>query len=296
MSERFIVMFSYMKLVAFIVISTSLSVSLSGCSTAVRQEAKELSVYDRVIKTGKLRCGYVVYTPGCIKDPNTGKLSGIGVEAIELVAQKLGLKVEWTEEVGWGTMIEGLQTGRYDLIATPIWTNANRAKVVDFAKPLFFSPVYAYVSPRNSVQSTESLSWLNSPSHTIATIDGETGEIIAQEDFPQAKTSSLPQLSDVSQLLLNVSTGKAEVAFVEPAVAVEFLKHNKGAVKVFSEDQPVRVFSNCWMFRRNQTEFKAMIDTVLDQLHNSGAINRIVAKFESSPGVFYRVALPYQKP
>jgi len=82
------------------------------------------SVYDRVIHSDKLRCAYAIYAPGCIKDPNTGRLSGIGVEALELVAKKLGLILEWTEEVAWGTMIEGLGTDRYDIVATPIWPHA----------------------------------------------------------------------------------------------------------------------------------------------------------------------------
>ena len=55
-----------------------------------------------VIKSGKLRCGYVAYSPGCLKDPNTGELSGIGIDSIKMVAKNLGLQVEWAEEVGWG--------------------------------------------------------------------------------------------------------------------------------------------------------------------------------------------------
>lgn len=273
-----------------------LALIMCGCAqTAGSGPQKEASVYDRVITSGKLRCGYVIYTPGCLKDPNTGKMSGIGVDAIQLVADKLGLAVEWTEEVGWGTMIEGLETNRYDIVATPIWTNANRARVVDFGKPIFFSPVYAYVSPRTAIKSESDLSWMNNAGHTIATIDGETAEIIAREDFPKARKHSLPQLSDLSQLLLTVSTGKADVTFAEPAIVVDFLKHNKGAVKPVSVDHPVRVFPNCWMFRRGQSELKAMLDTVLDQLQNSGAIDRIVSKYEPAPGTLYRVAPPYRK-
>src|SRR5271167_4377726 len=94
------------------------------CSCAMSadhgQAQQKESLYDRVIRTGKIRCAYVIYYPDCIKDPNTGKLSGIGIEAIELIAKKLGLTAEWTEEVGWGTMMEGLQTGRYDLIASMV--------------------------------------------------------------------------------------------------------------------------------------------------------------------------------
>ncbi len=248
------------------------------------------------MRSGKLRCGYVVYNPGCIKDPNSGKLSGIGIEAIEMIADKLGLKIEWTEEVGWGTMIEGLETNRYDIVATPIWTNANRARIVDFSHSLFYSPIYAYVKFGKKVKSETDLSWINDPTQKVATIDGETAEIIAREDFPKATKVSLPQLSDLSQLLLSVSSGKADVTFAEPAVVVDFLKHNKDVVQPIGVEHPLRVFPNSWMFRRGQEELKAMLNTVLDQLHNSGAIDRIVAKYETSPGTLYRVGLPYQKP
>jgi ABC-type amino acid transport substrate-binding protein len=278
----------------------ALSVVLSACSKdSIRPAAeatKSASLYDRVIKQGKIRCGYVVYSPGCLKDPNSGKLSGIGIETIELVGKNLGLKVEWAEEVGWGTMIEGLQTDRYDMIATPIWTNSNRARLVDFSRSLYFSPIYAWVKAGDKRFAKNNLPLLNSPSHVIATVDGETAEVIANEDFPQAKKLSLPQLSGVEQVLLNVSTGKADASFEEPAVAQEFLAHNPATIECLSKAEPIRVFPNCWMFKRGQLEFKDMIDTALSQLINSGAEERIIHKYEKYPGTLYRNALPYQLP
>ncbi len=271
---------------------------LSGCSSSqtntrvVNQE----SLYDHVMNQGKIRCGYVVYNPGCLKDPNTGKLSGIGIETIEMVAKNLGLKVEWAEEVGWGTMLEGLQTNRYDMIATPIWTNSNRARLVDFSRPIYFSPIYVWVKSGDKRFNENNLDSLNSPKHLIATVDGETAEVIASEDFPQAKKLSLPQLSGVEQVLLNVSTGKADASFEEPAVARDFLSHNPGTIENISKTRPIRVFPNCWMFKRGQMEFKDMIDTALSQLINSGAEEKIIHKYEKYPGTLYRAALPYQLP
>src|SRR5207253_5761520 len=132
--------------------------------------------------------------PGCLKDPNTGKLSGIGIDSLEMAAKNLGLKVEWTEEVGWGSMLEGLQTNRYDMIATPIWTNSNRARLVDFSRPLYYSPINVWVKAGDKRFNETNLTTLNSPDKVIATVDGETAEVIANEDFPQAKKLSLPQL------------------------------------------------------------------------------------------------------
>jgi len=272
-------------------------VFLGGCAqttTTTSSTTGGASVYDRVTQNGKLRCGYVLYNPGCMKDPNTGKLSGIGVEVLEKVCEKLGIELVWAEEVGWGSMLEGLQTNRYDLIATPVWTNANRAKLVDFSKPLYYSPVLAYVKAGDKrFADTESL---NNEKVRIATIDGETAEVIAASDFPKAKKVSLPQLTDVSQLLLTVSTGKADVTFAEPTVGAAYSKSNANSIDAIKGIPPVRVFPNCWTFRRGQYEFREMIDTVLDELVNSGYVDKVVAKYEAAPGTLYRIAPGYQLP
>src|SRR5438309_6353296 len=80
----------------------------AGCQprTSTPQGDKTQNAYDRVVQSGTLRLGYVPYPPGLIKDPNTKKLTGVFAEVIEEAAKNLGLKVEWAEEVGWGTMIE----------------------------------------------------------------------------------------------------------------------------------------------------------------------------------------------
>jgi cystine transport system substrate-binding protein len=271
----------------------SLLLIAAGCFSPTRSSTVSPSVYDRVMQSGKMRCGYGIYNPGCMKDPNTGKLYGVGVDTIELLAHNLGLKVEWTEEVGWGTMIEGLQTNRYDIIATPVWATSDRARVIDFSNPLYFSPVCAYVKAGNKKFSPD-LRELNSPHMSIASIVGATAEIIAQEDFPKVRRVSLPQLSDFGQLLLTVSTGKADITFTEPADAAIFMRNNPGAVERVGP--PVRVFPNCFIFRRGQMEFKCMIDTALSQLINSGTMDKILKKYEPAPNTLYRVAVPYAAP
>jgi len=287
-------------LLAAVSFSGLLTASLTGCTGGVGKGGTATplttSLYDRVMKQGKIRCAYVIYSPGCLKDPNSGKLSGIGIEAIEMVAKNLGLEVEFTEEVGWGTMLEGLQTNRYDMIATPIWTNSNRARLVDFSKPIYYSPIYVWVKAGDKRFNEKNLETLNSEKSKIATVDGETAEVIANEDFPKAKKLSLTQLSGVEQVLLNVSTGKADASFEEPAVAQDFLAHNPGTIESISKTKPIRVFPNCWMFKRGEMEFKDMLDTALSQIINSGAAEKIISKYEKYPGTLYRVALPYKQP
>ena len=96
------------------------------------------STLDQVIQTRIIRAGYVSNPPSCIIDPNTSKVSGIVADAFEKLAEKASLKVQWVEEVGFGSMIEGLDARRYDAVPCAIWPNAARATKADFSRPLFY--------------------------------------------------------------------------------------------------------------------------------------------------------------
>jgi len=279
--------------------SLTLLVTLSVCACTVSKNqisvTNNQSVYGRVMQSGKLRCAYVIYPPSCMKDPNTGELSGISVDALNLIAKKLGLTLEWNEEVGWGTMLEGLETKRYDIVATAVWTNVSRAKVAAFSKALFYTPLYACVKAGDH-RFSKDLSRVNSADIKIATIDGGIGQIVADEDFPKSHILSMPQMTDLAQNLLNVVGNKADITFADPFTVFRYTKNNPGTIENISIRKPLRIFPDCWMFKRGEFEFKAMLDTVLDEVINSGAMDKIINKYEQEPGEIYRVALPYQLP
>ncbi len=284
---------------SYLAVAVASVVVLGACNSASNSKSAALpttSVYQRVMSAGTIRCGYLIDRPGCLKDPNTKQLSGIGIETLKLVGRNLGLKVDFTEEVDWGTMVQGLEAGRYDMVATPVWPNASRARVVTFSKPLYFSPVFAYVRAGSKLLKLKSLDDLNKSEYNIASIDGATPEVVAREDFPNASMVSLPQQNEISHMLLTVSSGKADITFVEPAVAEAFIKSNPGTIERYPTERPVRIFPDCWVIARGQTEFKEMIDTALEQLINSGTVDKLIKKYEPSPDTLYRVALPYDSP
>jgi len=253
------------------------------------------SDYDRILKRGTIRCGYVSNPPSSIIDPNTGKVSGIFAEAIERVASTLGLKVEWKEKVAFGSMIEGLLSDRYDMVPCGIWPDTARAKQADFSTPLFFSGVGIYVR-QDDDRFTNDLSAINSPDVKIATIDGEMAATIARNDFPKAQRVELPQLTEITTMLLNVQQKKADVAFVEPYFAYKYMQSNPNSLKRIDK-RPIRVFPNTIMIRKNQYELKATIDTALrEMVYTTGIADSLINKYEPEPGIFYRLNPPYSMP
>lgn len=299
---------------AFAILLGGLSLCTVGCNSGSSGSgsATQSTVYDRVVKSGVIRAGYLTYPPACVKDTKTGKLSGIFVEVLEKAAENCGLNVEWTEEVGWGAQIEGLDADRYDIVGSPVWANPTRGKLTTMSIPVYFSGIGIYVrkddnrftddfSKTNSPDArtardrlTDDWSKINSPDVRIATIDGETGDLIARTQFPKAKRVSLPQLTDISQLFLDVSSNKADVLFAEPYFAYEYLKSNPGTVKNIAAERPIRALGNCYMFRRGEFQYKQMLDVAIEDLLNSGFVDDLMKKYEPEPNTFYRVAKPYR--
>lgn len=282
------------RIASVLTISFVVSLFLGGCNKTTSTNASKSTAYDRVLDTKTLRVGYISYPPSFIKDANSGEYSGILHDVLQEMAKRMELKVQYIEETAWGTMIEAVNSDRVDLVCTGIWPNATRGKFVDFTEPVYFSPIKAYVKSGNSAFDGQ-LSAINSKGVKIATIDGEMTSIIARADFPEAAVLAFPQATDIAQMLLEVSTGKAQVTFVEPAVANEFAEKNPGMIEEVKDVPPVRVFPNVMMIAKGDTRLLSMLNIAMAEIANTGVMDRIVSSYEKKPNLFYRRQLPYRQ-
>lgn len=251
------------------------------------QSATQESVYDRVLRTGLIRCGYTPYSVGLKKDPLTGALSGIYFDIITEMARNLSLKAEYVEEVGWGEQIQGLAQGRYDMICSPVSLNSGRARAADFSIPLYYSPVYIWArsDDRRFDNNNEAI---DKPSIKIATLDGEQTSVFARNFFPHAKQTSLPQSAPFSDLILQVTSGKADVVFAEPASVEEFLATHPGSLRRVETLTPLVVVPNIFLLKTGEYAFKQMIDNGLREMFNTGRVNQIIDRYEAKPGLYLR--------
>ncbi len=253
----------------------ALVLSLSGPNTKSKTDVAE-----KVINSGEIRLGYMIYPPLLIKDEKTGELSGISHDIIEAAAQKLNITTNWVEETGWGTAIEGLKTGRYDMVGTQMWPNSARAREAVFSLAPMNSTIFPYVRA-SDFRFDKDISLLNSSLYTLSALDGEMSIFIAKENYPNAKLVSMPELSAYSDVLLNVTTKKADAVFIEPSVARDFEKSNPGTLRRVPVD-PVRVLGNSFAFARGQESMKSMWDIALREMINDGTIANILAKYDAS--------------
>lgn len=251
------------------------------------------STFEKVMASGTLRAGYINYPPYVIKDPKTGQLSGVFYDLTNALAAQLGLKVQWVEEAGYGTIFTDLDSGRYDVFGGGLWANSTRAKAGYLSAPAYYSAVYAYVKA-NDHRFDNNLNAINDPSVKISTLDGDLGQVIAKADFPKASEVSLPQSAPFDQISLQIISGKADVAFLQLDAAELFLKANPGTLRQVPS-QPLRIFGNSYAVKLGENDLYQMLNVALQEAINSGTVAKILSKYDPSSNLYLHLAAPYKQ-
>lgn len=252
---------------------------------------EEETVFDHVMKTGTIRCGYAVWYPILYHDLNAGKIVGIMPEFMEAIGDKLSLKIEWAEEASYGTIVEGLATKRYDMICAGLYMNAARALRIDFSRPYFYSPLLAVV--RTEEDRFKTYEDLDNPDIKIGVQEGEAGSMYARQNYPQAQFVAISQISDFSQLYEEVAHGKTDVAMAEMSSYNQYNEKNPGKVRLLTKD-PASVYPVVLGLPQGDVRLKTAIDAAVTELIHDGTINRLMKKHLDGPNLFLPVADPYK--
>ena len=258
---------------------TVLFTLIAGCTSTSSNVDPALQGLTTVKNTHVLRAAYINYPPSMTVDPNTKAKTGIMPDVIGEIGKAMGVQVNYVEETTFASMTDTLDNGRADIVVSGIWPSSTRALQADFSRVVYYSPVYAYVRSDDK-RFDGKLGAINNSSMRVATIDGEMSSIVAQSDYTSAAVVSLPQQADVSQLLLQLTSKKADVTFVEPAIADQFLAKNPGSIRRVIGVEPVRLFPNTFLFRKGDTALRDAINISIVELTNSRKISAVIKPYD----------------
>ncbi len=280
---------SQLLLVIILTVATALA-TLHFAPSSGNSPAKE-TAYQRVMRTSTLRCGYVLYPKFVERNPNTNAFSGLWVDLVEELGKQLSLKIEWTEEVGTMNAFDGLKAGRYDINCIPFTETPGRARATSFTIPVVYLPFYAYVRADDS-RFDNAYEKINDPSVRYAYLEGELSQFLREDKFPKTQAVSLPNLTDISQILLNVAMGKADIATTEPSTAEPFLLSHPGKLKRVA-GPPIAMDPTGFDVAVGENDLLHMINTTLQALIVSGTVEKLATQYTTAPDQFYLPALPW---
>lgn len=234
------------------------------------------TAYERILRTGTIRCAYAIWPPFFNRDAKTGQLSGFNYDIWNAIGRELDLKIDWTEEVGFGNYIEGLKTGRYDAFCQTVWPDPGRFKNALVTIPAHYHKVHVIVRADDR-RFDNGWETLNNPEYKAAVIDGDITDSIARSDFPLMKRDSLAQATDARQMFTEIETGKADATFVDYGFFKDYDSKNPGKLKIAG---PVlHVYGSVFSLPSGEMELKTLVDSVLLKLTNSGDIADIISRY-----------------
>ncbi len=274
---------------------------LSGEATVVEKTANKKtdeSAYDRVMRTGTIRCGYGSWEPGVIKDPVTGEVKGLFVEILEEAARLSKVKIEWTSEVDWGQISTALQSQKIDAFCAGMAGDAARAKQLAYTVPMSywsFDVIVRADDDRFPSERPLTLSDINKPEFSTAYTEGDVLETIKQTELPNVRGVVLPPLGTPADNLLNVITKKTDfVVFPKVMIQNYEKEHGSGKLRLLEMETPLRIYGNVLAVDIHEVELLSFINAGLIELINSSSYDRIMTAYEQLyPNAFLRSKANY---
>ncbi|MFA6279979.1 MAG: transporter substrate-binding domain-containing protein [Bdellovibrionales bacterium] len=257
--------------------------------------ATQETAYDRVLHTKTLRCGYADWPPhGLVKDPNTGKISGVMYDILEEIGRRLSLKIDWSENTGWSNIVSSLQSKRIDVFCAGLWVNAERGRSLTYSMPLFFNASFPFVRIDDH-RFDKDIKRADSSDIRFSSIEGELSDATARLHFPKAQKIPVSQMLQASEALNNIAVNKADIIILDYSMGKGFIDSNPSTLRKLG-DKPFQVFQNSLGFDIHENTLRDMINNALNEMHNQGVIANIVAKHSNDPSEFIPVAPSYLQP
>lgn len=256
-------------------------------------ESGKETAYERVLRTGTIRCGYGVGAPYVSMDPNTKQMKGFAVDVFNAIGKNLNLKVEWTEETGWGGMPAALEAGRIDVGCSSLWMSAFAARETLFSDVYVYSAMYYYVRADND--KFETLADLADKKARFGYVEGgNTQGVITRRMFPNNELVPYSPETQGGVQLLELASGKMDALLNEPGTIAAYNDKADVKLRAVSPDRPATLVGNAFPLGKGEVMLKNMIDTAIREMQASGELAQLMKPYQDAvPGAYFLPNAPY---
>ncbi|HEX2527980.1 MAG TPA: ectoine/hydroxyectoine ABC transporter substrate-binding protein EhuB [Geminicoccus sp.] len=171
--------------------------------------AQAQSTLEEAREAGYIRVGFANEAPFGFATPD-GKLTGESPEVVRAVMAKLGIKEIDGVLTEFGSLIPGLQAGRFDLVAAGIFVNPARCQQVLFSEPTYGIGQAMLVQKGNPKSITDYSTFAQNKDLKLAVMAGAVEAGYAADSG--VDQSQLVVLPDQSSLVAAVKAGRADAA------------------------------------------------------------------------------------
>lgn len=211
-----------------------LAIAAGALTLATTAVAHAETTLERAKREGYIRVGFANEAPFGYATPD-GKLTGESPEVVRAVLAKMGINQVDGVLTEFGSLIPGLQAGRFDIIAAGMFVNPTRCEQVQFSEPTYGIGQAFLVAAGNPKSLADYGSIAADPSLKLAVMSGAVEAGYARDSG--VAEDQILQLPDQSSLVAAVKAGRADAAALTALSIADMASKNEGveSTKPFGE-------------------------------------------------------------
>ncbi len=281
-------------IVISVILSALTAFAITKLSTSDTQLQHQETPYERVIRTGTLRCGYEYWDGAVSRNEKTNQVYGPWVDMMNAIGDATNLKIEWTSQVGWPDVAAALKSNKIDAMCAGMWTSASKTKEIAFTTPLTYQSIETFARADDH-RFDGDLNKINNPNIKIVIIDNDNSDFIARQDFPNAQRIALSSLNGTdSEEMMHVLTGKADICFANAGLWQQFNKANPGKIQRLAPNKSLRIFGNANAINNDDPRLLMLLNAGQQEIMNSGQLDKILDKANIDfPDMFIKPLKPF---
>lgn len=242
------------------IIAGLMSIAMLGMLTACDSDEKSSDKETLVMATNATFPPYEYY--------EGNKIVGIDAEIAEAIADELDMTLE-IEDIEFGSIVAGVQSGKYDIGAAGMTVTDERKESVNFTQSYSTGIQVVIVKEDSNISSIDDLS----KKTTIGVQQDTTGDIYASEEFGEDAVSRYNKGADAVEAL---KSGKVDCVIIDSEPAKAFVASNDG-LKILDTEYTVEDYAIC--ISKDNDELLKKVDDALTKLKEDGTLQKIVDKY-----------------
>ena len=215
------------------------------------------------------------YIPMSYRNPQTGAYEGIDAELSQLIADSLGVKIEYVP-TSWPTLTADTLAGKFDIALCGISRNYARAKTMAMSDAYGEGAFGKTILCRKSdAKKYQSLADIDKPEVRVMINPGGTNEKFAHANLKKAKLIVHQENADIPR---QVAEGNADIMITETVEAARYIELNDKLAAPLMK-APFTRHSCGILMQKGDQEFLNYINFVLAELKMDGTLAKLEKKY-----------------
>ena len=235
----------------------------------------EARTLDEIIKDGTIRVGVNPNFPPMSSFGMTNQLEGFDVDMGRLIAEKLGVDVEFvTTEAA--QRVPFLVSNRIDIALGAMTRTSERAKLISYTVPLHSEAMGVITTDKNAVASWEEL---NREDITLVNMRGNLSVELLKDKLPKAKTLLVDGNADTIRA---IAQGRADALVENVDFFIRFTENYRNVQWQVLSDPIFISYCGIGVGKGNYA-LRDYLNVLLFELHSDGTIGRTWEKWYGAP-------------